>query len=237
MLVAGAFVACEATVNLGDRDAGAMGGGSVGGGGGAEGGGGAAGGGGASGGGGAMPLDDGGHDAGVDAGIDSGMLDAGFKWVFITRGTFAYNFGGLVQGDDKCQAAANAAGFTGTFKAWLSDDSTNAIDRITSNGPWREVGSQTLMFTDKANLRGYPKARLTRDELGLDAGLRWYTGTLVTGVKSSNTCQSWTNNTSMVMSGTTGIRGGSSPPGKEWTEDTAYACANSVPYHLLCLQD
>jgi hypothetical protein len=38
--------------------------------------------------------------------------------------------GGLTGADQKCQTAAQAVGLTGTWKALLSDSSTNAIDRI-----------------------------------------------------------------------------------------------------------
>lgn len=48
------------------------------------------------------------------------------KKVFITSQTYSGNLGGLEGADQKCQQLANAAGLTGTFKAWLSDESGNS---------------------------------------------------------------------------------------------------------------
>jgi hypothetical protein len=39
--------------------------------------------------------------------------------------------GGLTGADSKCQALATAAGLCGTYKAWLSDNTGNAADRLT----------------------------------------------------------------------------------------------------------
>jgi hypothetical protein len=47
------------------------------------------------------------------------------KKVFVTSQTYSGNLGGLAGADAKCQQLANAAGLTGTFKAWLSDQSGN----------------------------------------------------------------------------------------------------------------
>jgi hypothetical protein len=51
--------------------------------------------------------------------------------LFVTNATYTGNLGGLSAGDSICQASADGAGLTGTFKAWLSDTSTTAGSRFT----------------------------------------------------------------------------------------------------------
>jgi len=53
------------------------------------------------------------------------------KLVFISSAVYTGNLGGLAGADVKCQTLADAARLCGTFKAWLSDDTDNAADRLT----------------------------------------------------------------------------------------------------------
>ncbi|MEA3439157.1 MAG: hypothetical protein U9R58_02640 [Chloroflexota bacterium] len=53
------------------------------------------------------------------------------KTVFITSQAFNGALGGLDGADDKCQAAADAAGLGGTYKAWLSDSNGSPSTRFT----------------------------------------------------------------------------------------------------------
>jgi hypothetical protein len=77
--------------------------------------------------------------------------------VFITSQVMAGDFGGLAGADDRCQSLAQAAKLPGTFKAWLSDSTTNAADRLahgtkpytlvddtTVAGNWSELVSGAL---------------------------------------------------------------------------------------------
>lgn len=63
-------------------------------------------------------------------------LDSNSIIVFVTSTDHSGNLGGLNGADSICNSRAMTAGLSGTFKAYVSDSSTNAIDRITSNGPW-----------------------------------------------------------------------------------------------------
>jgi hypothetical protein len=53
------------------------------------------------------------------------------KRVFVSSALYDGALGGLAGADKKCQALATAAGLCGTFKAWLSDGTTAAADRLT----------------------------------------------------------------------------------------------------------
>jgi len=51
--------------------------------------------------------------------------------VFKTSARYTgYDLGGLSGADDKCQLAATNANLPGNYKAWLSDNNTNARDRL-----------------------------------------------------------------------------------------------------------
>jgi hypothetical protein len=167
-------------------------------------------------------------EAGTDAGVDAGP-----KKIFVTRATYQANFGGLKAADFRCQSSADAVPLGGTFVAWLSDSQTDAADRVTGNGPWIEVGSGRRLFADRAALRGYPQAPLSNDELGKPATDRWWTGTLANGVRASDTCTDWSS-MSQFVGGMTGTRSGTGTPGKEWTEDVAFACESM--FALVCLE-
>jgi len=53
------------------------------------------------------------------------------KRIFVSSALYTGDLGGLDGADSKCQTMASKAGLCGTFKAWLSDGSANAADRLT----------------------------------------------------------------------------------------------------------
>jgi hypothetical protein len=55
----------------------------------------------------------------------------GICTVFITSQTFDGNLGGLAGADAKCQALAQAAGLSGSFRAWLSNGTASPSSRFT----------------------------------------------------------------------------------------------------------
>lgn len=147
-------------------------------------------------------------DAGTDS-TDSGS-DAGLHArLFVTSQSYAGDLRdaaqtptGLAAGDKLCQEAAAAAGLSGTFKAWLSDATTDAIDRV-GNVPdgWYSVGPKAAKIADnKASLVAKGPSALIVDEHGKPVtGCPW-TGTHPDGMKatsglnvgSDGTCTGWT---------------------------------------------
>jgi hypothetical protein len=53
------------------------------------------------------------------------------KLIFVSSTLYTGSLGGLGGADSKCQALADDAKLCGTFKAWLSDATGNAADRLT----------------------------------------------------------------------------------------------------------
>ena len=163
---------------------------------------------------------------------------AGGKRVFVTRGTYPGALtavmglsDGLAAGDAICQQRAKAAGLTGTWVAWLSSSSKDAIDRITAQGPWRLVGGD-VAFQNRSQLYGEPLVRLDRDERGeplstaIDA-MAW-TGTRAGGGRHAYTCGDWTSNDGNGVYGHRAVT-------FDWTESYWTTCRNAL--HLICFEN
>ena len=108
---------------------------------------------------------------------------------------------GLAAGDAICQKRAREGGRSNPerFKAWLSTDTENAIDRLTSNGPWvRPDGA--LIARDKSTLRNLgPATGIALDEYGgymkhptINTGPDSWTGSDSWGEKLQFNCHNWT---------------------------------------------
>lgn len=146
---------------------------------------------------------------------------------------------GLLGADNLCQAAAQSAGLTGTFKAWLSDGGTNAIDRLSDVGgwytlgdyPWRIAASKAQLLTGLSNA--------FTDETGshLSSGGVW-TGTNGSGTRATSffqgttgNCVGWSVDYLGADSGVLGLNGYTS---SKWTQDSAQQCHNKA--RLYCFQ-
>lgn len=158
------------------------------------------------------------------------------KYIFVTSAQYSSDLGGLAGADEKCNIAATAAGLPGTYTAWLSDNNTNAIDRITGTGPWYLVDGGTRVFNNRANLQTTPIAPINTDENGKvigDVGV--WTGTAVGGTGSgTGNCAGWTGGD---YSGgfDCGEVGDSSHTDSGWTLGYCLGCGNN--YSLYCLEE
>jgi hypothetical protein len=116
------------------------------------------------------------------------------KRVFVTSTTYAGALGSVRAADAQCQSAATAAGLKGVFRAWLSDSTSNAYDRITDVGPWYTTGD-AVAFAAKSDLRGVPAAELLDESAGYPdpAAIGAWSGSNSDGVATSNDCDGWTN--------------------------------------------
>ena len=143
------------------------------------------------------PKDAGITDAPTDVLTDA---DGGGLHVFVTSTTATGNLGGALGANTTCKNLAVAAGLGGTWAAWLSDNPTgpNAIDRVSSAGPWHLVGSGELVAQTKTDLSsGTLKHAIDRDEKGVAVvSSRVWTGTGTDGKYNSNDCDKWTTGNS-----------------------------------------
>ena len=138
------------------------------------------------------------------------------KRVFVTSSTFNGNLAatgvaadGLAGADKLCAAAAQNANLGGTWVAWLSTSTTNAIDRIGHNGPWYLVDRTTLVFPAKGAILSGPLVPIDLSEYEAQPpgwGNVW-TGTGSNGhlVDAAHNCSDWTTS-QWPADGTTGVR-------------------------------
>ncbi len=168
---------------------------------------------------------------------------AGAKRIFVTSLATTGNLmaagnghDGLDGGDKLCATAAAAASLGGSWKAWLSSSTVNAIDRVADVGPWYLVDRCTLVFANKAAIAATgPRAAIDRLADGSMAPpVNLWTGTKATGVKDAFTCADWTNDQPIhgyegtVGTGSNGFFAGA------WTETATNPCHLSAA--LICFE-
>ena len=115
--------------------------------------------------------------------------------VFVTSTTSNARFNGLAGADTICKNLASAAGLTGTWTAWLSNENgPSALARVTSTGPWRLRGGEIVAASKIALVSGTLAHAIDRDEKGaLVPASRVWTGTGTNGQYQTNDCDKWTN--------------------------------------------
>lgn len=174
---------------------------------------------------------------------DVGQTDGGTTWdagttgkrIFITSETFDGNLGGLAGADSACHAAASSATLGGSWRAWLSTSTSNAIDRIVDVGPWSDIEG-TLVFANKDALMDTPAAALSYDQDGTFlASDRIWTGTGFDGTLQDRSgvgpCVDWTTASSKATA-TVGQVGRAD--GAAWTNQTTTTCDQRA--HLICIE-
>lgn len=163
------------------------------------------------------------------------------KKVFLTSTTGTGDLGswaeaggnvGLAAADAICNVRAASAGFTGSFKAWISDSTTDAKDRLTSDGPWVKLDG-VMIAKNKADLIDgtiFTGINMTENYV-YTAYQRAWTSTDESGIKVTDTCNDWTDGTS----GSAAMQGVASQTGDLWSNWNSYSCNGN--YHLYCFED
>ena len=160
--------------------------------------------------------------------------------VFVTQTAYQGDFGGLDGADAICQERAAAAGLPGTgWKAWLSDSTWNAINRIPEGQYFLVDG--TLVANSITDLTdGSLEAPINRNEYGqAQSGIVW-TATTLDGIGTGNTCNNWTDASS--QSGGCpdpgdpfcGSVGSTAATNAEWTKLNAAPFQCNAQYNLYC---
>ncbi len=125
--------------------------------------------------------------------------------IFVTSITWQGNLGGVSGADAKCQSTATNAERAGTWKALISDSTTNAKDRVPDT-VYRKIDG-TVIANSKSDLfDGSIQTPINLTETGVipTTTLTW-TGTTDSGVYSGLACSNWTTSTwDFSYSGTTG---------------------------------
>jgi hypothetical protein len=139
---------------------------------------------------------------------------------------------GTAAGDAVCAARALAAGLPGTFKAWLSDATVDAKDRVTRDAEWKRFDAMPVAVNKAALLAGHLFTPVTFDEFGAPVGdTNVLTGTKVDGTKATTHCQGWTS----ASATDTAMRGRADHMSSRWTAQSASACSGT--FRLYCFLD
>lgn len=159
------------------------------------------------------------------AGYTDGSATA---YAFTTQSTWSGSIGGLGGADTKCQTAASNAGYGGTWKALLSDQATNAQDRIPFDwGVLRRLDNAIVANNWNDLWDGSLQNPISLSE-NLGAVTGWvHSATSIYGVKrsaTSGTCSGWTS--SGINDNAVGSAGSS---GNDWVAygSTGNSCGSS----------
>ncbi|MCB9983913.1 MAG: hypothetical protein H6861_09640 [Rhodospirillales bacterium] len=116
----------------------------------------------------------------------SGYAQAAITKIFKTANSYrGDSLGGLSGADTLCQTEAGVLGYSGTWKALLSDSTTNAKDRLTITYPVVRAADGTIV--DSTNL--WDGTVQTAIEPG--SYLNAWTGSNTNGTASSSHCTNW----------------------------------------------
>ena len=142
-----------------------------------------------------------GTPAPVDASIDSPVsvpdADAAKTSlrVFISSTTPSGNLGGVAGADALCNQRATAAALGGTWRAWVSVSGADAIDHITSAGPWQLVTGEVVAANKAVLTSGTLTHLIDKDEKGVTPPVaedRVWTATGPNGRYVGPDCAQWT---------------------------------------------
>ena len=163
------------------------------------------------------------------------------EWnVFVTSGTWTGDLGGFSGADAKCQTAASSAGLSGTYMAWLSDDSLNPDNRFPNRGTPKafRLTNGSIAANNWSDLTdGNLDTEIDWDENGVIRNTAVWTNTTVSGnaISTALDCNSWTDGTP----GESGQGGASYVTMSYWTDASPFqpsgaTCDNSLS--LYCFQ-
>lgn len=160
------------------------------------------------------------------------------KRIFVTSRLYSGNLktqgqgaNGLEGADKLCQLNAMLASIGGTWKAWISDANTAAIDRINDVGPWYLMDGITKVFDNKAQMKSLPYAgiNLTETKKPPSSNYVW-TGTHNNAIAETvNTCANYSSGFG-AQNGYAGDAGSQN----NWTDSLIYNCINNCG--LYCVE-
>jgi PKD repeat protein len=157
---------------------------------------------------------------------------SGVFQVFVTSEGYQGDLGGLAGADQECQLLAEAAGLPGTWTAWLSDDNTDARDRI-RDGQYEQL-FQDIVADNLADLTdGSLNAPINYDENRDIQNEFVWTGTQSDGTRTEFNCNGWTTAADTVQ-GTGGV---SDQTDEQWTDEGPQSCSEYRSLYCFSLTD
>lgn len=135
---------------------------------------------------------------------------------------------GVEAADADCTTAAATRELGGSWRAWLSSSTTDAIARIDDVAPWYRIDRETLLFASTRELTTGPRAPI---EASPDPEpMMFWSGTRLDGTRSTDNCFDWTiyNRPAIATVGRADVVGAA------WVMDAALLCSNYLA--LFCIE-
>jgi hypothetical protein len=149
--------------------------------------------------------------------------------VFCTSGPVFPNFDGVAGGDAICQTTAGSAGLGGTWVAWLSDSTSDVVDRLHGDGAFVLLDGTQVASSRADLLDGTLESSIDVDQnSNLVESQKVWTGTFIEGVASTLHCGDWT---SLAENGTVGMTSNNQTG---WT--SAFTSSCDSPAYLYCFE-
>ncbi|MEJ8567768.1 hypothetical protein [Elongatibacter sediminis] len=140
---------------------------------------------------------------------------------------------GMAAGDSICNTFAQDASLphAGSYKAWLSDGTTDARDRFVNDGPIHRVDGFRVAYSMADLTKGTIETTIHQSQAGdyLRNRAVW-TGTMADGTAADDHCAGWTTTEAQ------GRRGTSYSTTQNWTQGPISVCASTNGY-LYCIAD
>lgn len=152
------------------------------------------------------------------------------NFVFITSTTYTGSMGGLAGADSNCQARATAGGLAGTYRAWLSSTTSNAITRLGTASGWVRPDGKPFTNSKTDLLNGKIDYALVLDENGADANgktVRTATNPGTGMWNGSGSCLDWTDATAANSTTT----GNNSNGTFAWSSNGSGSCSGALPIY------
>ncbi len=128
-----------------------------------------------------------------DAGQDAASPDAPLDGLVVFVSSTVASGDSMANASALCQDLDDTAGLGGSFVAWTSSATANAIDSVTGAGPWR-LTSGDVAFANAASLASPPAVAIDRNERGeLVSDALVFTGTGSDGIYTGEACEDWTS--------------------------------------------
>ena len=170
-----------------------------------------------------------------------------YKRVFLTPTRYNGNLGGLSGADQKCQVAANTANWGGVWKAWLSDGTTSAADRLSHFSGRYVKPANTISGTGvgivvanswndlvtigvRSAIDGYPGGGFNSNGTAVWTNTNTDGYRLGSNIGGASHCNNWTSSSSN-NEGSTGLAWGLNP---QWTRNTYNPTQNTDSFHWPC---
>jgi hypothetical protein len=165
-----------------------------------------------------------------------GVRVAHYNYAFVTWSKSTGAMGGRIGADGICNTLATNAGLPGSYVAFLSTETEDAIGRLSQANGWRRTDGAPFIFDRGTSFgpSGTIRAALDRDETGkVPAGFdesieRIHTGSNPDGSRlnygGSDHCGNWTTTNASVS------QGGAVISGRPWLAAGAGPCSASLRF-------